>query len=77
MTATVAANATTLANDFRSYIIPSNGGTSVAVTGPTAVAGQIISIINKDATAATTGIVVPANSMRTFIYDGTTWWASL
>jgi hypothetical protein len=76
-TATVAANATTLANDFKSYIIPSNSGTSVAVTGPSAVAGQEMNIINKDSTAATTGIVVPANTCRGFLYDGSAWWPKL
>ncbi|MDE2020252.1 MAG: hypothetical protein KGJ13_07955, partial [Patescibacteria group bacterium] len=71
--ATVATNATTLSGQAEFYEIPSNAGTAVAVTGPAGTTGRIILIENKDATANTTGLVVPATQARWFVYDGSSW----
>lgn len=72
-TVTVSANAGTCDGRAEFYIIHSNAGTSVAVTGPPGIEGRIIIIKNADATAATTGLVVSAGAAQSFIYDGSNW----
>ncbi len=72
-TASVSSNATTLDNSHTYFIIPSNGGTAVSITAPANASGKVIIIENQDASAATTGLVVPAGATYSFIYNGTAW----
>ena len=72
-TAVVAANATTLSGHSEFYIIPANGGVSVAVTAPAGTKGRKIILENLDATASTTGLIVTALKLQAFLYDGTAW----